>query len=239
MFTGLVEIGDQMNEIEKYLDEKDNKRKRNTKYKIFGVIVLVTSVIVFIFIKSPEKEEFQVSFKNGIDEIKVDVTAGDKLESVLSSNKLSSQNIYYINGEIVTFKQLQNYKVKNNISITYVKVTFKEINDKIEINFDTKKVDDPTLEIGTEVVSIKGEIGLREIKTKITLHDGIEVAREVKEKVLKSPQNEVVTVGTKTNTNGNNSSNENGTTNGSNPQESSDSSNGSSGSTNDFEIQIR
>lgn len=65
------------------------------------------------------------------------------------------------------------------------------------IHFETRFVDDPESEIGTEVVIQEGESGVREIETAIVFYDGEEYSRTSVEKVIQEPVDKLISRGTK------------------------------------------
>ena len=84
------------------------------------------------------------------------------------------------------------------MEITVKRVTFEEVKETEEIDYETEREKDSSLEKGKERTKVEGEKGEKTTTYKITLVDGKEESREVVfEEVTKEPVNEVIRVGTK------------------------------------------
>ena len=66
-----------------------------------------------------------------------------------------------------------------------------------EIPFETARIDDANLAVGTEVVEVEGVLGQVKISYEITEVEGEEVRTEVKREIVKEPIRAVVRVGTR------------------------------------------
>lgn len=88
--------------------------------------------------------------------------------------------------------------IENEMSINIDRVSKKEVTETVEIDFNTKKVNDSSLQKGKTKVSQKGEKGIKSIKYLVTTKNGEEVAKEyLSEAVTKEPVDEIIKVGTK------------------------------------------
>lgn len=77
------------------------------------------------------------------------------------------------------------------------KISYSEVVSYQNIDFDKVYKNDSSLEKGKNKVETSGSLGQREITTRLTFEDGVEVKREVvANKVVKDPKNEVILVGT-------------------------------------------
>ncbi len=88
--------------------------------------------------------------------------------------------------------------VTEGMEIVVKRVSYKEEKETVEIDFETKKEDDSSLEKGTEKVKTEGVKGEKTVESRIKLVDGKEESREViKEEITKEPVDEIILVGTK------------------------------------------
>ena len=88
--------------------------------------------------------------------------------------------------------------IENEMSINIDRVSKNEVIETVEINFNTKKVNDSSLQKGKTKVSQKGEKGIKSVKYLVTTKNGEEVAKEyLSEEVTKEPVDEIIKVGTK------------------------------------------
>ena len=88
--------------------------------------------------------------------------------------------------------------VSDGMEIVVKRVTFKEVQEVEEIDFETKRENDSSREKGKEYTKVEGQKGEKTTTYKITLVDGREESREiVNEEVTKEPVTEVIRVGTK------------------------------------------
>ena len=88
--------------------------------------------------------------------------------------------------------------VSEGMEIVVKRVSYKEEKETVEIDFETKKEDDSSLEKGTEKVKTEGVKGEKTVESRIKLVDGKEESREViKEEITKEPVDEIILVGTK------------------------------------------
>ena len=88
--------------------------------------------------------------------------------------------------------------IENEMSINIDRVSKKEVIETVEIDFNTKKVNDSSLQKGKTKVSQKGEKGIKSVKYLVTTKNGEEVAKEyLSEEVTKEPVDEIIKVGTK------------------------------------------
>ena len=100
----------------------------------------------------------------------------------------SSQNI-------ITSVPMENDK---HLIAKWIKVTYEETVEQTDVSYKIVKVEDDTLEIGQEVVSVSGSQGLKETLSNQKLHDGIPVGLpDVREKIVTDAVDEIVLVGTK------------------------------------------
>ncbi|MBS4536408.1 G5 domain-containing protein [Clostridium sp. D2Q-14] len=77
-------------------------------------------------------------------------------------------------------------------------ITTKEETVEESVPFYIEKEDDPTLELGTEIVEKEGVDGLKKVTYEITLTAGEETDRKViSNEITKSPINKIIKVGTK------------------------------------------
>lgn len=87
-------------------------------------------------------------------------------------------------------------------SLKPIEVNVKEETKTEEIEFETLKENDPTMDLGETKVKTKGKNGSKEVTYKVHYIDGKEYYRTVdveKDKIITSPVNEVILVGTKLN----------------------------------------
>ena len=88
--------------------------------------------------------------------------------------------------------------VSDGMEIIVKRVTFKEVQEVEEIDYETTRKNDSSKEKGVEYTKVEGQKGEKITTYKITLVDGTEESREiVKEEVTKEPVTEVIGVGTK------------------------------------------
>lgn len=88
-------------------------------------------------------------------------------------------------------------EIKEGMEIEINRVTFEEVKETEEIDFETERVDDGNLAVGTEETETEGVKGEKTTTYKVTMVDGEEESREVvKEEVTKEPVKEVIRVGT-------------------------------------------
>lgn len=189
-----------ISDIEKYLEEEQLKYHKIKKYKILSAIICSILVVSIVFFKRPEPTEIEVTFKNVNEETKINVISNKTLNDALEELNLTSQNIYYLDDEIITFKELQKMKVKEKLVISYIVVLFEEETRTEVVEFETERKEDDSLSVGVEIIQAEGKVGSKEISTKVTLHDGVEVNKETKEKVIVNATNKVILVGTKVET---------------------------------------
>lgn len=84
----------------------------------------------------------------------------------------------------------------NTIKITRVSVS--EIEKFEAIPYQTKKIDDPDLERGRQIVSQAGKSGKELLLYRVRRENGVEVERNlIKEEIVEKPQNKIISVGTK------------------------------------------
>lgn len=242
-----------ISEIERYLEEKKQEYKKVKKYKFLTLMLCSILFVGIVFLKRPEPVKVEVIFMNANEEVKVSIPSNKVLKDTLEELELTSQNIYYLNDEIITFKELQKTRLKEKTVISYIVVSFDEETVTAVIDFETERKEDDTLSVGTERVQTEGKVGSKEIYTKVTLYDGVEVNKEITEKIIVSATKEVILVGTRELPTSNEgysggSSRENSSGGGSNSSGNSPSGNPSSGSTEEnsggdsdkeYEIEIR
>jgi len=84
----------------------------------------------------------------------------------------------------------------NTIKITRVSVA--EIEKFVSLPYQTKKIDDPDLERGRQIVSRNGKSGKKLLLYRVRRENGVEVERNfIKEEIVEKPQNKIISVGTK------------------------------------------
>lgn len=131
----------------------------------------------------------------------INLTVGGEKSQVVTDGKtvkevLIESGIKYTSDDKIS--PALSTEVKDGGNIVVKKVTTKKETDVKAVDFETKKVNDNTLDKGETKVDTKGEKGEEKITFEITLVDGKEESRkEIKREVTKEPTTEVIKVGTK------------------------------------------
>lgn len=88
--------------------------------------------------------------------------------------------------------------VENNNLIKITRVSIAEIEKFEALPYQTKRIDDPTLERGKEKVQQEGKTGKKRLLYSVRRENGVEVSRALsKEETVEKPQDKIIKVGTK------------------------------------------
>lgn len=118
-------------------------------------------------------------------------TTGGTVEQLLEENDISLNKKDKIEPDL-------DEALAEGRNITITRVTYKEEEIKESIDFKTEKTEDNSLEQGKEKVVTEGKKGTLVKTYKLTLENGEEVKRKLKEeKITEEPTNKVIAVGTK------------------------------------------
>lgn len=110
---------------------------------------------------------------------------------LLNNNKITLRE-----NDFVT--PLLDEKITSNMEIKITRVDKKIETRNEEIAFKIQEKEDNSITVGKEQVAQEGVKGKKEIKTEVTLENGVEVSREVvSDKVVLEPVNKVIAIGTK------------------------------------------
>lgn len=86
---------------------------------------------------------------------------------------------------------------KENMNLKVVRVAEKEVSEYSGIPFETVKKENNRLDMGKENILVQGQEGKKEKKFKVTLENGVEVARQlITELIVANPIDKVVEFGT-------------------------------------------
>ena len=153
-----------------------------------------------------EERALQVAAENNEAELIInddneEVAEIEEIEEVedVKDSEDSSEILALNNPEKTVIKQeKQSEKViVEKVSPKEKTISYKEIVDYENINFNKVYKNDASLAKGQSKVETAGSLGQREIITKVTLEDNVEVSRSViSNKVIKSPKDEVIINGT-------------------------------------------
>lgn len=84
----------------------------------------------------------------------------------------------------------------NNILITRVEVAEIQVHETLP--YQTKKIDDPNLDRGRQIVSQKGKTGTKILTYRVRRENGVEVSRSlIKSEIDPKPQDEIIKIGTR------------------------------------------
>jgi len=109
---------------------------------------------------------------------------------------LDNQKITLRENDFVT--PLENEEITPNLEIEVTRIDKKIETHNEEIAFETKEKDDDSILVGEEQVTQEGVNGQKEIKTEITLKNGVEVSRKiVSREVILKPIDKIIAIGTK------------------------------------------
>lgn len=128
------------------------------------------------------------------------VNDGKKQYSVKSFKNsvggILSQNGVELANEDIVDPPVDSQPIKTSIKITRVSLTQIE---KIEpIAYQTKEIQDNTLERGLKKIDSEGKLGQRKLVYQVRREDGVEVSRElIKDEIVEKPINKVTRIGTK------------------------------------------
>lgn len=152
-----------------------------------------------IFVGPKEVEEGMKIQVKTIKDVKVNKD-GVRFNARTNENSvkdfLDSAKIHYKETDLISPGLKHN--LHDNVEIT-IKTYDEIITKKIEeVKFDTVKEYNFDKEVGHEKVLQKGQLGQREIVTKIAKVSGIEVSKNViQDKIIKKPINKIIEIGTK------------------------------------------
>ena len=128
------------------------------------------------------------------------ITADGKTEEYETEAKTVGEALKELKiavGEEDILTPAESTEVKSGLEIVIQRVTFEEVTETEEIDYETERVDNGNLAQGTEEVSVAGVKGEKTLTYKVRLVDGEEESRElVKEEVTLEPVTEVIYVGT-------------------------------------------
>lgn len=150
------------------------------------------------FLNQPLKENMEVIVTRALP---VNIQADGKEVSLLTTAKDVKGAIEEAEltlGEKDKINPALETKIENETEIKIIRVTEKQITEKENIAFNTKRQNVSSMYKGTSKVVKKGEKGVKEKEVKVTYEDGKEVSKKVlSEKITKKPVDKVVRVGTK------------------------------------------
>ncbi len=87
---------------------------------------------------------------------------------------------------------------ENNNLIKITRVSVAEIEKFESLPYQTKRIDDPTLERGKEKVEQEGKIGKKRLLYSVRRENGVEVSRVLsKDEIVEKPKDKIIKVGTK------------------------------------------
>lgn len=118
-------------------------------------------------------------------------TWSENVKAVLAENKIKIGSIDIVEPGI-------DARLKNEMVINVIRVKIEEETREEVIYYSTEKRDDSSIYIGESQVLQTGENGKKEVKYKITYHNGgIFNNEKVSEKIIKKAINKVIGIGTK------------------------------------------
>ncbi len=130
------------------------------------------------------------------------VQAGDTVSGIADKFDMKSSEIFNLNPKLKESIQIgQKILISSEVNFIQVQVTKTETR-KVEIGFDTIKVNTSSLYKGDSKVVTKGVNGLEEVTELVTYIDGVKVSsKEVSRTTIREAVNEKIQVGTKTHSN--------------------------------------
>ncbi|TCO78638.1 3D domain-containing protein [Marinisporobacter balticus] len=162
-----------------------------------GNIALNDHDQVSIPLKSKVKDGMTVTVQRAYP---VNIQADGELVEVMTANEKTEDILkeYAIPiGEKDKIEPARDEKINKYETITIVRVNEKIVAEKEEIPFESMIQYNNTLDQGKVNIIQKGKNGEREVKYKVVYEDGKEVFKELtEEKILKSPEKEIVEKGT-------------------------------------------
>ena len=119
------------------------------------------------------------------------LTTASNVEEALEEAQVTIGDLDRIDPEL-------HQEIQEGLTIKIVRVKEEIKTEKQEIDFNTKRKNDSSMNRGTTKVVQKGQKGQKELQVKVTYEDGKEVKREVlEERILKEPVDQIIKVGTK------------------------------------------
>lgn len=127
------------------------------------------------------------------------VQAGDTVSGIADKFDMKSSEIFNLNPKLKESIQIgQKILISSEVNFIQVQVTKTETR-KVEIGYDTIKVNTSSLYKGDKKVVTKGVKGLEEVTELVTYIDGVRVSsKEVSRTTIREAVNEKIQVGTKT-----------------------------------------
>ncbi len=127
------------------------------------------------------------------------VQAGDTVSGIADKFDMKSSEIFNLNPKLKESIQIgQKILISSEVNFIQVQVTKTETR-KVEIDYDTIKVNTSSLYKGDKKVVTKGVKGLEEVTELVTYIDGVRVSsKEVSRTTIREAVNEKIQVGTKT-----------------------------------------
>ena len=127
------------------------------------------------------------------------VQAGDTVSGIADKFDMKSSEIFNLNPKLKESIQIgQKILISSEVNFIQVQVTKTETR-KVEIGYDTIKVNTSSLYKGDKKVVTKGVKGLEEVTELVTYIDGVRVSsKEVSRTIIREAVNEKIQVGTKT-----------------------------------------
>lgn len=146
-----------------------------------------------VFIEEKALEEASVKKAGALENIIISQEIDSNVKEDFSKDKPLAIGPEYQKTLLPPLEKKDNNKAR----VKDFELTYKEVISYEDINFNKVYKNDPTIDLGKSKVESSGSLGQREIITKVTLKDKVEVSRKViSNKVLISPKDEVVLKGT-------------------------------------------
>jgi len=168
---------------ERIVSDLSNTSKVRT-VKIFDPQLSITGLVVKfnapVYQIADGRKKYEISsFKGRVEDI------------------LSDGSIELANEDIVSPSRGDREPLGNNL-IKITRVSIAQIDEFSSLPYQTKKIDDPTLDKGKTKIQTPGRNGKKQLSYSIRREDGVEISRVlVKTSVIDQPIDEVIKIGTK------------------------------------------